>query len=135
MYSKTSWFVCCSKGAQHSHQFVVERFIAKVCGYSKMMNGHARVSKRSIREKGPSPYEVCAFEGHVEVSTSDGPGIRDLRWDMLGIELMRSDRTQPPTPEGESLRRAHSDVRPLLCYCTCAECSCCEGVHPSDVGS
>ena len=53
----------------------------------------APVLKSSIRRIGPSPWETWGFKGRSEVNISSGSGMRDPQFDLLRIEIMRTDCT------------------------------------------
>ena len=52
-----------------------------------------QVFKSWIWKNWPSPLDIWTFKGHIEVSISNGSGIRDPRFGVLRIEITRADRT------------------------------------------
>ena len=50
------------------------------------------VFKSSIWKNGLSPWDIRAFKGHLEVTISEGSGIRDPQFEVLRIEIVRTDR-------------------------------------------
>ena len=52
------------------------------------------VFKSSIWKNGPCLWEIWTSKGHSEVNISSGSGIRDPRFEISWIEIMRTDRMQ-----------------------------------------
>ena len=96
---------------------------------------HDQFSKAQSRKLGLAPgrFELSKGMLNVEVWTSSGSGIRDSQFEMLRIEIMRTDRVPYRFPQGMGLHDvsnatclAHlSNDLSLTTWCACRGLFCC----------
>ena len=68
------------------------------------------VFKGSIWKNGPSPWDILTFKGHFEGKISNGSGIRYPQFEIVRIEIMRTDRNDNNDDDGNEISNGDDNM-------------------------